>query len=57
MTTRKRITAIVLWGLALLLAGCIVVPREGYYDRDHHRYWHGNGWHGCGYRDEHCRYR
>jgi hypothetical protein len=57
MTTRKRITAIVLWGLALVLSGCIVVPREGYYDRDHHRYWHGNGWHGCGDRDEHCRYR
>ena len=43
-----------------LLAGCIVAPRggsgyhEGYYDRAHHRYWHDNGWHQCGYNDSHC---
>lgn len=38
-----------------LMASCIVAPREGYYDRDHHRYYHENGWHDCGERDDHCR--
>lgn len=28
--------------------------REGYYDRDHHRYYHDHGWRECGERDEHC---
>ena len=36
-------------------SGCVVEPHEGYYDRDHHRYWHENGWHDCGERDDHCR--
>jgi hypothetical protein len=37
-----------------LVAGCIAGPREGYYDGDHHRYFHENSWHNCGERDEHC---
>jgi len=46
--------------VASLAAGCVIAPREGpyhegYYDRDHHRYYHENGWHECGDRDEHCR--
>jgi len=32
-----------------------VVPREGYWDRDHHRYYHEHEWHDCGDRDDHCR--
>jgi hypothetical protein len=51
--------------LAVLLTGCIWVPRdgggyrgggyhEGYYDREHHRYWHDNGWHDCDRDDPHC---
>jgi len=46
--------------IVVLLAGCIWVPRggggyhEGYYDRAHHRYWHNNAWHQCGYNDPHC---
>jgi len=48
--------ATVIWlGLALVLPGCVVVPREGFYDRDHHRWWHEHAWHECGDRDEHCR--
>jgi hypothetical protein len=41
----------------ILAAGCIVTPgyREGYYDRDHHRYYHENAWHECGEHEERCR--
>ena len=46
-------------GLLAFTSGCIVAPRdgyrEGYYDRDHHRWWHEGGWRDCGERDEHCR--
>jgi len=46
-------------GIALaivsLSTGCIVAPREGYYDRDHARYYHDHAWVACGERDERCR--
>jgi hypothetical protein len=39
-----------------VLAGCIVAqPREGYYDRPHHRYYHEHTWVVCGPGDRHCR--
>lgn len=43
-------------GLILLAQGCVVVPAhpEGYYDHDHHRWWHNHSWQNCGERDEHC---
>jgi hypothetical protein len=45
-----------LLGLVMFATGCVVAtPREGYYDHDHHRYYHENTWHDCGERDEHCR--
>jgi hypothetical protein len=44
-----------LLGLIALASACVVAPREGYYDSDHHRYYHENNWHDCGDRDEHCR--
>ena len=50
--------AILLLGLisASLLSGCVVAePREGYYDRGHHRYYHEHAWIGCGREDVHCR--
>lgn len=28
--------------------------REGYYDREHHRWWHEHAWHECVEHDEHC---
>lgn len=46
--------------LIALLAGCIIAPppgggyHEGYYDRDHHRWWHNHGWQDCGDHDSHC---
>ncbi len=45
-----------LLGLVVFASACVVaVPREGFYDRDHHRYYHEHEWHDCGDRDEHCR--
>lgn len=49
-----------LLGLIMLTAGCVIAPhdgyRDGYYDRDHHRYWHDHGWHDCADRgDQYCR--
>jgi hypothetical protein len=46
---------LVLLGLTLLTSGCVVEPREGFYDRDHHRWYHEHAWRDCGERDEHCR--
>jgi hypothetical protein len=60
-----------LMSLITLLASCVWVPRdhggyrddggsheqyrEGYYDRDHHRYYHDHQWHQCRDRDDpHC---
>ena len=50
----------ILLGLMVLSSGCIVAERdggyrEGYYDRDHNRYYHDHGWRDCGDHDEHCR--
>jgi len=51
----KQITAIsVLLALMAFMSACVIAPREGYYDRDHHRYYHQNAWHGCGQNDQHC---
>jgi len=45
-----------LLGLMALMSACVVAPyHEGYYDRDHHRYYHENSWHDCGEHDDHCR--
>jgi hypothetical protein len=41
-------------GLIMFASACVVAPHEGYYDNDHHRYYHENSWHDCGERDEHC---
>ena len=51
---RIAMTSLML-GLMSLLPGCIIGPREGDYDRDHHRYYHQSGWHECGDHDDHCR--
>jgi hypothetical protein len=41
-----------------LASGCVfereVVPRERYYDRDHHRWYHEHSWVACDNRDPHC---
>ena len=42
--------------IAAFTAGCVVAPpNEGYYDRDHHRYYHEHVWVSCGRDDDHCR--
>jgi hypothetical protein len=41
--------------LIALASGCVIAPREGYYDGNHHRYYHEGGWHDCGDHDDHCR--
>ncbi len=41
--------------LIAFASGCVITPREGYYDGNHHRYYHENAWHDCGDHDEHCR--
>jgi hypothetical protein len=47
----------------LMLSGCVVdrehtverpVPYEGYYDHEHHRYYHSNVWVACDVHDPHC---
>jgi hypothetical protein len=44
--------------LGLNLSGCVVVPepRDGYYDHNHHRWYHEHHWHECGEHDwgYHC---
>jgi hypothetical protein len=52
--TRQFINAGFLLAWIGLAAGCVVAPGEGYYDRDHHRYYHEHGWHDCGDHDDHC---
>ena len=48
----------ILLGLAALASGCIVAePREGYYEREHHRYYHEHSWHECHEHDGFCRDR
>jgi hypothetical protein len=43
-----------LLGLMMFVPGCVVEPREGYYDHEHHRWYHEHGWHECTEHDEHC---
>ena len=38
------LTGLALLASALLATGCVVEPREGFYDRDHHRWWHEHAW-------------
>ncbi len=39
----------------LLATGCVIEPRDSYYDREHNRYYHDHTWHDCGEHDDHCR--
>jgi hypothetical protein len=55
-----KMMRIILAGLSMsvymFLTGCVVAtPREGYYDRDNHRYYHEHVWHDCGEHDSYCR--
>ena len=53
---RIFMSSVLLGLVAVSLSGCIVeTPREDYYDRDHHRWYHEHSWRACEERDEHCR--
>jgi hypothetical protein len=57
MTIYKPVVQAILLtlGLIMLTPGCVVEPHEGYWDRDHHRWYHEHAWHECVENDEHCR--
>ena len=65
MTTSSILRGGILLSLIAMSTACVVAEprgesreqayREGYYDREHHRYYHEHGWRDCGERDEHCR--
>lgn len=57
MTIKQRIAqGSFLLALIAIASGCVVAePREGYWDRDHNRWYHEHTWHRCGDHDEHCR--
>jgi hypothetical protein len=59
MTVFKPIAkaSFLLMGIMLFASGCVgvVEPREGYWDRDHHRWWHEHAWVECGPEEAHCR--
>lgn len=55
--------SLVILAPAFMLSGCVIrehtvreepVPYEGYYDREHHRYYHEHAWVECDDRDPHC---
>jgi hypothetical protein len=46
--------AFLMMGFMFVVQGCVVEPREGYYDRDHHRWYHEHAWHDCEEHDVHC---
>jgi len=41
--------------LMVFVSGCVVAPREGYYDHEHARWWHNHAWVACVPGDPHCR--
>jgi LPS sulfotransferase NodH len=53
--TKRILFGSFLLGVILLAAACNGEPREGFYDRDHHRWYHEHGWRDCGEHDDHCR--
>jgi hypothetical protein len=56
MNTTLRLAKLgLLLGLVAFASACVVEPREGYWDRDHNRYYQDHGWHGCDAENNHCR--
>jgi hypothetical protein len=54
--TQNFLRSSILLGLIALASACVIAePREGFYDRDHHRYYAEHSWHDCGERDDRCR--
>jgi hypothetical protein len=69
VTTQRILSHTLLMGLMALSSACVVhervehrdtareaeAYREGYYDRDHHRYYHDHAWHECTEHGDYCR--
>jgi len=55
IATTRFITGAFLLGLTMMTSGCVVEPREGYYDHEHARWYHEHRWHECGEHEDHCR--
>jgi hypothetical protein len=55
IATARFIMGAFLLGLTLTTSGCVVEPREGYYDHSHARWYHEHRWHECGEHEDHCR--
>ena len=66
--TRTILSHTFLLSLLALSSGCVVHERsasaseareegyrEGYYDRDHHRYYRDHSWHECTDHDAYCQ--
>jgi hypothetical protein len=54
MTTQRIARSTLLLALIAFASACVVEPREGYWDRDHNRWYHEHEWHECGSQDFHC---
>ena len=53
---KRTVVGSFLLGMFLFTSGCVVEPHEGYYDHNHHRYYHEHTWHECGEHEDHyCR--
>jgi hypothetical protein len=53
---RVFLSSLLLGVIVANLAGCVVAePHEGYYDHDHHRWYHEHAWHGCDEPGAICR--
>ena len=56
MNAKAIVKGSFLLGLIVVASACVIEePRGGYYDHEHHRYYHEHGWHECVEHDEHCR--
>ncbi len=63
--TYRLLASSALVGFFAVSSGCVIHERdgaareegyrEGYYDRDHNRYWREHTWHECREHDEYCR--
>jgi len=62
MRSFRLIVSLLILAPTFMMSGCVVreretvheQPVEGYYDREHHRYYHGHAWVACDDRDPHC---
>jgi hypothetical protein len=54
LCSRLKLAFLLGW-IGITSVACNGEPHEGYYDRDHHRWYHEHAWRDCTERDEHCR--